>query len=144
MSADEADAQRAEMLGVWERAAPGWGERADEQRAFGMPVSAWMIDHLELHPGEELLELAAGPGDTGFMAAELIQPGGTLICSDAAEAMIECGMHVWDVAAPLVLIEEAGGRVTDVTGARRIDAPSFVGSNGHLHDELLRRLTSGA
>jgi SAM-dependent methyltransferase len=89
MSADEADAQRAEMLGVWERAAPGWGERADEQRVFGMPVSAWMIDHLELHPGEELLELAAGPGDTGFMAAELIQPGGTLICSDAAEAMIE-------------------------------------------------------
>jgi histidinol-phosphatase len=58
--------------------------------------------------------------------------------------MIECGMHVWDVAAPLVLIEEAGGRVTDVTGARRIDAPSFVGSNGHLHDELLRRLASVA
>ncbi len=51
-------------------------------------------------------------------------------------------MHTWDVAAPLVLIEEAGGRVTDVTGARRIDAPSFVGSNGHLHDELLRRLAT--
>jgi hypothetical protein len=34
--------------------------------------------------------------------------------------------------------------VTDVTGTRTIEAPSFVGSNGHLHDELLRRLTSGA
>jgi ubiquinone/menaquinone biosynthesis C-methylase UbiE len=34
------------------------------------------------------LELAAGPGDTGFLAAELIHPGGTLICSDAAEAML--------------------------------------------------------
>jgi histidinol-phosphatase len=68
--------------------------------------------------------------------------GYALVAEGAAEAMIECGMHTWDVAAPLVLIEEAGGRVTDVTGARRIDAPSFVGSNGHLHDDLLRRLTT--
>ena len=66
--------------------------------------------------------------------------GYALVAEGAAEAMIETGMHTWDVAAPLVLIEEAGGRVTDVTGARRIDGPSFVASNGHLHDELLRRL----
>jgi SAM-dependent methyltransferase len=32
--------------------------------------------------------LAAGPGDTGFMAAELVAPGGILICSDGAEAML--------------------------------------------------------
>ena len=68
--------------------------------------------------------------------------GYALVAEGAAEAMIETGMHTWDVAAPLVLIEEAGGRVTDVTGARRIDGPSFVASNGHLHDELLRRLTA--
>ena len=36
-----------------------------------------------------LLELAAGPGDTGFLAAELIAPGGTLITSDATEGMLE-------------------------------------------------------
>jgi histidinol-phosphatase len=70
--------------------------------------------------------------------------GYALVAEGAAEAMFETGMHPWDLAAPLVLIEEAGGRVTDVTGARRIDAPSFVGSNGHLHEELLRRLTGGA
>ena len=49
-------------------------------------------------------------------------------------------MHAWDVAAPLVIIEEAGGRVTDATGARDVFAPTFVGSNGHLHDEILARL----
>jgi histidinol-phosphatase len=54
--------------------------------------------------------------------------------------MLETGMHTWDLAAPQVLIEEAGGRVTDVHGERRIDAPSFVGSNGLVHDEILRRL----
>jgi SAM-dependent methyltransferase len=85
----EADAARAEQLESWERAAAAWGEHADDMRAFGMPVSEWLIDRLELQPGRELLELAAGPGDTGFLAAELIQPGGTLISSDAAEAMLD-------------------------------------------------------
>lgn len=66
--------------------------------------------------------------------------GYALIAEGAAEAMLETGMHSWDLAAPLVVIEEAGGRVTDVNGERRIDAPSFVGSNGLLHDEVLRRL----
>jgi histidinol-phosphatase len=66
--------------------------------------------------------------------------GYALVAEGAAEAMLETDMSPWDVAAPLVLIEEAGGRVTDVDGERRIDAPSFVGSNGLLHDEILRRL----
>ena len=53
-----------------------------------MPVSAWMLEQLMLQPGQRVLELAAGDGDTGFLAAELIRPGGTLVCSDASEAML--------------------------------------------------------
>jgi SAM-dependent methyltransferase len=74
---------------MWQRAATGWGERADRVREWGMPVSTAMVESLALQPGERVLELAAGPGDTGFMAAELIVPGGTLVSSDGAEAMIE-------------------------------------------------------
>ena len=81
--------EQQEMLERWERAAAGWGKRAERVRDSSMPVSAWLLDHLELQPGQQVLELAAGPGDTGFMAAELIKPGGTLICSDWAEAMLE-------------------------------------------------------
>jgi SAM-dependent methyltransferase len=88
MSATPED-QRAELLAGWERSAKGWGERADLVREFGMPVSVWMLDALALQPGMTVLELAAGPGDTGFLAAELIEPGGKLICSDGAEAMLE-------------------------------------------------------
>jgi histidinol-phosphatase len=66
--------------------------------------------------------------------------GYALVAEGAAEAMIEAGMHAWDVAAPLVVIEEAGGRVTDATGARDVWAPTFVGSNGLLHQEILDRL----
>ena len=73
----------------WEAAGTGWRRRADRVQTIGMPVSAWMIDRLGLQPGQEVLELAAGPGDTGFMAAELVQPGGSLISSDAVESMLD-------------------------------------------------------
>ena len=75
------------MLERWDRAAAGWGKRADQIRQ--LPVSTWMIDQLGLQPGQTVLELAAGPGDTGLLAAELITPGGKLISSDASEAMLE-------------------------------------------------------
>jgi SAM-dependent methyltransferase len=89
VSAIEPEEQRAASREMWERAAEGWGSRADRVREWGMPVSATMVDALALQPGQTVLELAAGPGDTGFMAAELVQPGGKLISSDGAEAMLE-------------------------------------------------------
>jgi ubiquinone/menaquinone biosynthesis C-methylase UbiE len=80
---------REQMLDRWARAAKGWGKRADRVREHGLPVSMWMIEHAGLQPGQRVLELAAGPGDTGFLAAELIEPGGTLVSSDASDAMLE-------------------------------------------------------
>jgi SAM-dependent methyltransferase len=85
----EPDEQRAASREMWEVAAAAWGRHADRVRDWGMPVSAAMVDALALQPGQLVLELAAGPGDTGFLAAELIQPGGTLISSDGAEAMLD-------------------------------------------------------
>lgn len=73
----------------WKAAGGGWRRRADNVRTMGMPVSVKMIDRLALQPGHRVLELAAGPGDTGFMAAELVKPGGGLICSDAVEEMLD-------------------------------------------------------
>lgn len=82
------DDYRQESRVRWARAAPGWHARGDAMRTASMPVSVWMLDALELQPGHELLELAAGPGDVGFLAAELIAPGGTLICSDFVPEML--------------------------------------------------------
>ncbi len=81
--------QRAASREAWEQAAAGWGRVADRVRDWAIELSATMVDALALQPGQRVLELAAGPGDTGFMAAELVAPGGTLICSDGAEAMLE-------------------------------------------------------
>ena len=81
------DTQREEMLERWEQAAAGWGRRADDRR--DLSLATWMIEQLALQPGQQVLELAAGTGDTGFFAAELVKPGGTLLSSDATEAMLE-------------------------------------------------------
>jgi ubiquinone/menaquinone biosynthesis C-methylase UbiE len=48
-----------------------------------------MVDAIDPQPGHRVLELAAGPGDTGFLAAELIEPGGMLICTDGVEQMVD-------------------------------------------------------
>lgn len=69
VSASDPDEQRAASRETWERAADGWGRRADRVRTWGMPVSEAMVAKLDLAPGQRVLELAAGPGDTGFMAA---------------------------------------------------------------------------
>jgi histidinol-phosphatase len=66
--------------------------------------------------------------------------GYALLAEGAAEAMVEVDLSSWDAAAPTVVIEEAGGRVSDFEGRRAIDAGTFVATNGLLHDEVLERL----
>ncbi len=88
MTSLDPEEQRAASRESWETAAGGWGRLAERVREWGMPVSQAMIQALALQPGDRVLELAAGPGDTGLMAAELIRPA-TLISSDGAEAMLD-------------------------------------------------------
>ncbi len=79
---------RVESRKRWGGQAAGWEARRDLLRTATMPVSAWMIDAIDPQPGQHLLELAAGTGDTGLLAAELIEPGGELITSDFSPEML--------------------------------------------------------
>jgi SAM-dependent methyltransferase len=81
--------ERAASRERWENIAPGWESGAEAFHAGALPVAHWMVDRLAPQPGQTILELAAGRGDVGFLAAELLHPGGTLISSDGAEAMVE-------------------------------------------------------
>lgn len=89
MTGEEIEEQRQRLLDGWDEASKGWGRQADRVQESALPISEWMLAHARLQPGQRVLELAAGPGATGLMAARLIQPGGTLICSDASEGMLE-------------------------------------------------------
>jgi len=50
----------------------------------------------------------------------------------------ELRLGPWDVAAGSLLVEEAGGQITDLTGgALNLDSPSLVASNGRIHAAIL-------
>jgi histidinol-phosphatase len=88
------------------------------------------------------------PGFDGLVAASWRDRGlgdfwgYALLAEGAAEAMIEVGLKIWDAAAPQIIIEEAGGLLTDVTGVRDPGAVTTVATNGLLHAEVLRRLAT--
>jgi SAM-dependent methyltransferase len=117
------DDRRQESRVRWSRTARGWEARADALRRATMPVSAWLVEALRPQPGDTVLELAAGPGDTGFLAAELIQPGGTLICSDFVPEMVSAAQR----RAEALGIANARFRQIDAETAIDLDAASLDG-----------------
>lgn len=51
------------------------------------------------------------------------------------------GLNAWDIAAGLLLVQEAGGRVTDpLGGPYHLEVRDIVATNGHIHDELMAAL----
>lgn len=63
--------------------------------------------------------------------------GYALVAEGSGEAMLEPELMPWDLAAPLVIVEEAGGRLTDFAGRRTYEGGNAVASNGLLHEEIL-------
>jgi histidinol-phosphatase len=64
--------------------------------------------------------------------------GHTFVARGQAEAMVELDLKPWDLAAIKIVIEEAGGRFTDFTGAATIYGGTAIASNGCVHDEILQ------
>jgi myo-inositol-1(or 4)-monophosphatase len=57
------------------------------------------------------------------------------------EAYWERGTQAWDVAPGVLMVTEAGGRVTDYDGRpAHVDGGRFLATNGWVHDELMERL----
>jgi len=67
--------------------------------------------------------------------------GCALVLRGEAEAWVEAGVQVWDLAPLKILIEEAGGRFTDLAGKPTVASGSCLASNGLLHDRVLAALS---
>ena len=63
-----------------------------------------------------------------------------LVAEGAVDAAFEHAMEPWDCAALQVIVEESGGRFTDLDGERRYDGGNAVSTNGLVHDEVLAAL----
>ena len=92
------EAFRVESRERWEAATPGWIARADAFAAATEPVTRWLVDAVDPQPGETVLELAGGLGDTGLLAAERVGAQGKVIITDGAEAMVAAARERADAA----------------------------------------------
>jgi histidinol-phosphatase len=60
-----------------------------------------------------------------------------LVAEGAAEITCEPVVSLWDLAAPQIVVEEAGGRFTDRAGVRTADGGDAIATNAVLHDAVL-------
>ena len=66
--------------------------------------------------------------------------GYVLVATGRVDAMIDPGLNLWDIAPMLVIVPEAGGRITQWNGSTTASAGDWLASNGAIHDELLTHL----
>src|SRR5258708_7280991 len=135
----------APALGARWHAARGSGAFRDGQRMMVSRIAS--LEHATLFHGN------LGPGEAGpppgiaDLIARVERTRGfgdfyqhMLVAEGAGEAAIDPVVQPWDIAALQVIVEEAGGRATDLSGERSIYASSLMTSNGPLHDRALTLL----
>lgn len=74
---------------VWDKMAQGWDSNRDYMWETSKPVGEWLVEKLAPRDGQTILELAAGVGDTGFVAARLVGAKGRVISTDFAPSMVD-------------------------------------------------------
>ena len=87
-----------------------------------------MVELLDPRPGERILDLAAGPGETGFLVLPRIQPGGELLSTDAAPEMVDVARR----RAAALGLERVSFAVEDARASRsgmRRSTASFAASD---------------
>ena len=72
----------------WNSQAESWFQQRESLFEASRPIHEWMVDHLDPRPGQRILEIAAGPGDTGFLAAKRLGDG-RLLSTDLSPRMVE-------------------------------------------------------
>jgi len=101
---------------LWQELAGRWDRRRDLLWGSTRRVSEWLVDRLDPHAGQTILELSAGTGETGFLAAARLGGEGRLISSDRSPNMVEAARRA---SVPLG-VANADFRVLD---AEALDLP---------------------
>lgn len=127
-----------------------WAARGQGAYADGMRIHVSGIDELsEAHVSYAALHRWERRGLIGSIS-DVVRaarfewgPGGfwsqMLVAEGRMEVALDPWGQIWDLAGPKIIVEEAGGRVTDLDGAPRIDRECAVVTNGLLHDQVLAK-----
>lgn len=105
----------------WDRQASSWYEQRSAMLAATRPIHEWLVQALEPKDGQRILEVAAGPGDTGFLAAAHLG-NGRLLSTDLSPAMIDAARK----RGAELGVKNADYRVLDAQ-AMDVDDASFDG-----------------
>ncbi len=138
-------------LGETVYAAKGLGCRWDRRDFTGRPARVSDVNDLSqarlLHGGPKLMhkhnKLAAFNRLRDQVYAERGWCDGyayLLLATGRAEIMLDPILHLWDTAAPLPVVTEAGGTFTDWSGTPTHTAPEAVATNGHLFEPVMAAL----
>jgi SAM-dependent methyltransferase len=83
------DKYREDSLANWNKLSANWARQRDFLWSQVGEVSMELVDRVDPQPGQTILDVAAGTGDTGFLAAERVGPEGKVITTDFAPQMVE-------------------------------------------------------
>jgi ubiquinone/menaquinone biosynthesis C-methylase UbiE len=87
------DNYRAQSLELWENQAQVWEAEREFMWAVSQEVGTWLVDQLQLEPGDTVLEIAAGTGETGYQAARKVGDSGKVISTDFSGEMVEAARN---------------------------------------------------
>ena len=87
---DAGEEYKASVRHEWRLAAPGWERWFDTTEApeAGRAITAPLLEHAELRPGDRVLDVGAGYGEPGLSAAGLVGPTGNVTCLDISGDML--------------------------------------------------------
>ena len=109
---------------------------ADAVLATGIPFKGRAGKEAFLATVETAIDNTAGVRRFGSAALDL-----AYVAAGRYDGFWEFGLSPWDVAAGIVLVREAGGFVTDISGrAAAIDGASIVAANDRLHAPVRKML----
>ncbi|HEX7167878.1 MAG TPA: methyltransferase domain-containing protein [Acidimicrobiales bacterium] len=81
--------ETGEVRRSWDAVAQAWEEHRARVFDGFRHVSEWLVEQVDPQPGETVVDLAAGPGETGFLAAERVGESGRVLSTDIAPGMVE-------------------------------------------------------
>jgi myo-inositol-1(or 4)-monophosphatase len=104
--------------------------------ATGFPYSDYsqLTEYLQLF--EDLLKNSRGLRRLGSAAVDL-----AYVACGRFDAFYEYSLHIWDIAAGIIIVQEAGGKVSDFKGGNNyLSGNEIIASNTSIHNELEGRI----
>jgi histidinol-phosphatase len=141
-----AGAMALPVLGETYWAARGMGAFRDGTRLRVSGIGDWREATVSFGEIGRLLDPPYGDAVAGLARSAASARGygdlaaAALVLAGRAEAWLECGVKVWDVAPIKILAEEAGGRFSDFAGRPTVESGHAVVTNGRLHAHVLGAL----